>query len=73
MTLYVNNPLGPGEPGVRPYPVVVGEEKSGAPGEIRTPGLLLRRQPLYPAELRAHATWLVYTGGSRGFNVTKFV
>ena len=26
----------------------------GAPGEIRTPDLLLRRQPLYPAELRAH-------------------
>src|SRR5438874_683065 len=25
----------------------------GAPGEIRTPGLLLRRQSLYPAELRA--------------------
>ena len=28
---------------------------TGAPGEIRTPGLLLRRQPLYPAELRAHS------------------
>jgi hypothetical protein len=28
-------------------------EKHGAPGEIRTPDLLLRRQPLYPAELRA--------------------
>src|SRR5437016_10467547 len=28
--------------------------RNGAPGEIRTPGLLLRRQPLYPAELRAH-------------------
>ena len=28
---------------------------NGAPGEIRTPGLLLRRQPLYPAELRAHS------------------
>ena len=26
---------------------------SGAPGEIRTPDLLLRRQSLYPAELRA--------------------
>ena len=26
---------------------------TGAPGEIRTPDLLLRRQPLYPAELRA--------------------
>ncbi len=25
----------------------------GAPGEIRTPGLLIRSQMLYPAELRA--------------------
>src|SRR5215472_5156548 len=31
---------------------------SGAPGEIRTPDLLLRRQPLYPAELRAHCSSL---------------
>ena len=29
-------------------------EMSGAPGEIRTPGLLVRSQTLYPAELRAH-------------------
>jgi hypothetical protein len=29
--------------------------KSGAPGEIRTPDLLLRRQSLYPTELRAHS------------------
>src|SRR5690242_15128988 len=28
---------------------------SGAPGEIRTPGLLVRSQTLYPAELRAHS------------------
>ena len=27
---------------------------SGTPGGIRTPGLLLRRQLLYPAELKAH-------------------
>ena len=27
---------------------------NGAPGEIRTPGLLIRSQSLYPAELRAH-------------------
>jgi hypothetical protein len=26
---------------------------NGAPGEIRTPGLLIRSQSLYPAELRA--------------------
>ena len=35
-------------------------KESGAPGEIRTPDLLLRRQPLYPAELRAHG-WLQST------------
>jgi hypothetical protein len=29
-------------------------EKYGAPGETRTPDPLLRRQTLYPAELRAH-------------------
>src|ERR1700680_4617922 len=29
-------------------------EKSGAPGESRTPDLLVRSQTLYPAELRAH-------------------
>ena len=28
--------------------------RNGAPGEIRTPGLLVRSQTLYPAELRAH-------------------
>gem|GEM_PF-4706237 len=28
-------------------------EKNGTPGEIRTPDPLLRRQVLYPAELRA--------------------
>jgi hypothetical protein len=27
--------------------------ENGAPGEIRTPGLLVRSQTLYPAELRA--------------------
>ena len=36
--------------------------RTGAPGEIRTPDLLLRRQPLYPAELRAHETFTVYMG-----------
>ena len=29
-------------------------EISGAPGETRTPDPLLRRQTLYPTELRAH-------------------
>src|SRR5579863_1577062 len=36
--------------------------RTGAPGEIRTPDLLLRRQPLYPAELRAHGVHSVYIG-----------
>ncbi len=36
--------------------VGVGDGKSGAPGEIRTPDLLLRRQSLYPSELRAPTT-----------------
>lgn len=29
--------------------------KTGAPGEIRTPDLMLRRHSLYPSELRAHS------------------
>ena len=29
------------------------KESYGAPGEIRTPGLLVRSQALYPTELRA--------------------
>src|SRR6267143_1975143 len=33
--------------------VLDSREISGAPGEIRTPDPLLRRQMLYPAELRA--------------------
>jgi hypothetical protein len=32
-----------------------GDGKNGAPGEIRTPDPLLRRQMLYPAELRARS------------------
>ena len=30
------------------------QQKSGAPEGTRTPGLLLRRQLLYPPELQAH-------------------
>jgi hypothetical protein len=30
-----------------------GKEYGGAPGEIRTPGLLVRSQALYPTELQA--------------------
>src|ERR1700730_18173738 len=38
-------------------------------GEIRTPDLLLRRQPLYPAELRARTVSTVYMGKGNSFNV----
>jgi hypothetical protein len=31
----------------------VANKIGGAPGETRTPGLLVRSQPLYPTELRA--------------------
>ena len=34
------------------------QRENGAPGEARTPDPLLRRQTLYPAELRAHS-WLL--------------
>ena len=36
--------------------IAIFEAKNGAPGGIRTHDLLLRRQTLYPAELRVH-TW----------------
>ena len=32
---------------------MAGQNINGAPGEIRTPDLMLRRHSLYPAELRA--------------------
>ena len=34
----------------------------GAPGEIRTPDLLVRSQALYPTELRAHLTKIIAGG-----------
>ena len=37
------------------------KKESGAPGEIRTPDLLLRRQSLYPAELRARPLLSLHT------------
>ena len=40
----------------KPTQVVEGKGESGAPGEIRTPDLMLRRHPLYPAELRARSS-----------------
>src|ERR1035438_4636084 len=41
------------------------KKNCGAPGEIRTPDLLLRRQSLYPAELRARSLKL-YTRHADG-------
>src|ERR1035438_248510 len=37
----------------------------GAPGEIRTPDLTLRRRSLYPAELRARSFSIPYFGSLR--------
>ena len=39
--------------GVEPEPIDYYVVLNGAPGVIRTPGLLVRSQTLYPAELRA--------------------
>ena len=41
---------------------------NGAPGEIRTPDLLLRRQSLYPSELRAHTNSFSLHAGLRSIN-----
>jgi hypothetical protein len=38
---------------------------TGTPGGIRTPDLLLRRQPLYPSELQAHTVGSVLCGASQ--------
>src|SRR2546427_12626242 len=63
-----SHPLGPGPPRVG-VPCrcshlnsgcnfdILGRLKYGAPGEIRTPDLTLRRRSLYPAELRARDGW----------------
>ena len=37
---------------------LLGEDLNGAPREIRTPGLLVRSQTLYPTELGAHTDLL---------------
>jgi hypothetical protein len=42
--------------------------KNGAPGEIRTPDLLLRRQSLYPSELRAHTGGFSLHAGQLSIN-----
>jgi hypothetical protein len=38
---------------------IIEMKRNGAPGETRTHDILLRRQTLYPTELRAHP-WLLF-------------
>lgn len=45
------------------------KELTGTPGGIRTPDLLLRRQPLYPSELQAHPEESLLDGLRRVKNV----
>ena len=49
----------------------VGE--SGAPGQIRTGDILLRRQMLYPTELRAHRYWILPLTGFSATDVSGAV
>ncbi len=54
--------------GTRIFRCFTGEGKrNGAPGEIRTPDLLLRRQSLYPAELRARSNSISLHGPEARF------
>src|SRR6266481_2180583 len=49
--------------------------RSGAPGEIRTPGLLVRSQTLYPTELRARSKTLhcqQFTASSSSISTSSF-
>jgi hypothetical protein len=51
----MRRPVNPGRESLRLGGVCKGMRGvSGAPGRIRTSGLLVRSQLLYPAELRAH-------------------
>ena len=54
---------------VKDLRVRTNEGDSGAPGEIRTPDLQLRRLPLYPAELRARAQPLEFTTFACGHQI----
>ena len=52
------------------------EGGDGAPGEIRTPDLTLRRRSLYPAELRARSLriahlWLACAAGTPGWTCSR--
>jgi hypothetical protein len=48
------------------------QRENGAPGEIRTPDPLLRRQMLYPAELRAHGCVRLILKYLEPFRTSKF-
>jgi hypothetical protein len=49
--------------------VTANERISGAPGETRTPDLLVRSQTLYPAELRRTSTYLLASAGQIFFRL----
>ena len=54
----------------KPDNVMLNQEMGGTPGPIRTADLLLRRQTLYPAELRAHETPFSVARGAKRDCVT---
>jgi hypothetical protein len=47
------------------------DKENGAPGEIRTPDLQLRRLPLYPSELRARFGLVSVHRGSGTINLVR--
>ena len=51
----------------------LGPRENGAPGEIRTPDLLVRSQALYPTELRAQGARILpkTTGGEGGIRTLE--
>jgi hypothetical protein len=50
----------------RHRPTVLNSQNDGAPGEIRTPDLLVRSQALYPTELRARIEQIISNTWRRG-------
>src|SRR5579883_1108125 len=48
-----------------------GGQISGAPGEIRTPDLMLRRHSLYPAELRARSSRILRKNAPEGIGMHR--
>ena len=51
--------------------IPIGNEEDGAPGPIRTGDPLLRRQMLYPTELRAHWSELIQCTALGAFFATS--